>query len=61
MNCDGMTPIVQLIRLTFRKGLWTWGPRDDFEEIARLVGDEDWDWEHASEQLKKVRSGTMSE
>ena len=34
--------------------MWTWGPRDDFEEIARLVGDEEWDWEHARGRLKKV-------
>ena len=34
--------------------MWNWGPKDDFEEIARLVGDRDWDWEHASTQLKKV-------
>lgn len=43
--------------------LWTWGPRDDFEEMARLVGDEEWDWEHASRQLKKLESydGIISE
>ena len=37
------------------QGVWNWGPRDDFDEIARLVGDRDWDWEHASRQMKKVR------
>ena len=47
----------QLFDLCFDggKGVWSWGPKDDFDEIARLVGDRNWDWEHASRQMKKVR------
>ena len=32
------------------------GPRDDFEEIARLVGDEEWKWENAHQRLKRLES-----
>ena len=34
--------------------VWTVGPKHDYEEIARLVEDEEWSWEHAHQRFKKV-------
>ena len=36
-------------------GFWHVGPRDGFEEIARVVGDDDWSWEHSQRRIKAVR------
>ena len=36
------------------KAVWNVGPKDDFDEIARIVGDVEWDWDHAHERFKKV-------
>jgi choline dehydrogenase-like flavoprotein len=32
------------------------GPRDDFEEIARLAGDEAWGWKEAQQRLKAIEN-----
>jgi len=32
------------------------GPKDDHDEIARLVGDDDWKWENARERYKRIES-----
>lgn len=38
------------------KALWNVGPKDDYDEIARILGDAEWDWDHAHERFKKVLS-----
>jgi choline dehydrogenase-like flavoprotein len=35
---------------------YTIGPRDDYDEIARLVGDDDWKWVNAQERYKRLES-----
>lgn len=35
---------------------WTIGPKADHDEIARLVGDDEWKWEKAHEQYKRIES-----
>ena len=32
------------------------GPKDDFEEIARLTGDDEWKWVNAKERFKRLES-----
>ena len=32
------------------------GPRDDFDEIARLAGDNSWNWKHGKEVLKTTEN-----
>jgi choline dehydrogenase-like flavoprotein len=32
------------------------GPRDDFEEIARLAGDDSWNWQHAQARFKRLET-----
>lgn len=36
--------------------LYTIGPKDDHDEIARLSGDDDWKWENAHERYKRIES-----
>jgi choline dehydrogenase-like flavoprotein len=36
--------------------VWNIGPKDDYDEIARLVGDEEWKWDNAHERFKKLES-----
>lgn len=35
---------------------WNIGPKDDYDEIARLVGDEEWNWTNAQKRLKRLES-----
>lgn len=35
---------------------WNVGPRDDFEEIARLVDDDEWKWNNAQKRLIRLES-----
>ncbi|RVX72147.1 hypothetical protein B0A52_04745 [Exophiala mesophila] len=35
---------------------YTIGPKADHDEIARLVGDDEWKWENAHEQYKRIES-----
>lgn len=37
-------------------GVFTVGPKDDYDEFARLVGDDFFDWKHAQERIKKFES-----
>jgi choline dehydrogenase-like flavoprotein len=34
--------------------VWNVGPRDDFEEIAKRTGDDEWKWENAQRLLKEI-------
>lgn len=36
--------------------VWTLGPKGDFDEMERLVGDEDWSWKTIQERYKRVES-----
>lgn len=36
--------------------VWTIGPRDDHDEIARLVGDEEWAWTNAQQRYKRLET-----
>jgi len=36
--------------------VWTVGPKDDYDEIARLVGDDEWKWQNVHEQYKRIES-----
>lgn len=33
---------------------WTFGPRDEFNELARLVRDKSWDWLHAQARFRQI-------
>jgi len=35
---------------------WTIGPKDDHDEIARLVDDEEWKWTNAQQRYKRIES-----
>jgi len=35
---------------------WLVGADEDFEEFARLVGDEAWNWENVKERIKRVET-----
>lgn len=37
-------------------GCYTVAPKDDHDEIARLVGDDEWKWENAHERYKRLES-----
>lgn len=36
-------------------GLYDIGPKDDFDEIARVLGDDDWKWSNAHRIFKEVK------
>lgn len=35
---------------------WTVGPKDDHDEMARLVDDEEWSWKNAHERYKRIET-----
>ncbi|KIX05549.1 uncharacterized protein Z518_06421 [Rhinocladiella mackenziei CBS 650.93] len=35
---------------------WTIGPKEDHDEIARLVGDEEWEWKNAQQRYKRIET-----
>jgi choline dehydrogenase-like flavoprotein len=36
--------------------VWNIGPRDDYDMIAELVGDDEWKWDHVHERYKRLES-----
>ncbi|KIW93463.1 uncharacterized protein Z519_06068 [Cladophialophora bantiana CBS 173.52] len=36
--------------------VWTLGPRDDYDEVARLVDDEEWSWNNVQKRYKRLES-----
>ncbi|KIW62643.1 hypothetical protein PV04_10800 [Phialophora macrospora] len=36
--------------------VWTLGPKDDYDEIARLVDDEDWKWKNVQQRYKRIET-----
>ena len=36
-------------------GLWDYGSRTEYDEWARLVGDDEWTWPKVAARMKKVR------
>ncbi|KIV84118.1 hypothetical protein PV11_06090 [Exophiala sideris] len=36
--------------------VWTIGSKDDHDEIARIVGDEEWKWSNAQQRYKRIES-----
>ena len=35
---------------------WTVGPSDDYDDVARLVGDDEWKWSNAQQRYKRLES-----
>ena len=36
--------------------VWTLGPKDDYDEVARLVDDEEWSWKNVQQRYKRIES-----
>ncbi|OCT48401.1 glucose-methanol-choline (gmc) oxidoreductase [Cladophialophora carrionii] len=36
--------------------VWTVGPKGDYDELARLVGDEEWKWSNVQERYKRLET-----
>lgn len=36
--------------------VWTLGSKDDFDQLARLVDDEEWSWKHVQQRFKRIES-----
>jgi choline dehydrogenase-like flavoprotein len=36
--------------------VWTVGPKDDYDEIARLVDDEEWKWKNVQQRYKRIET-----
>lgn len=41
---------------TINFSVWTIGPKDDHDQIARVVGDEEWNWTNAQQRYKRIES-----
>jgi choline dehydrogenase-like flavoprotein len=41
--------------------VWTIGPKDEFDEIARIVGDDEWQWENVQQRFKRIESFNVAD